>query len=207
MTEPQPASDATDQRPRRRVLRPAVVIPGAVILVVGLVLASLAFQPWKLFIDDTVDEGVPVAAVTATTPAAPNNSADSSGDAGNDGRVGQQDPEVLAQGKFISHEHETTGTARILQLADGRRVLRLAGLQTSNGPDLKVWLAAAPVLPGRDGWFVFDDDEYVDLGALKGNVGNQNYDIPADVDLESYDSVAIWCDRFSVSFGAAALDA
>jgi hypothetical protein len=68
-----------------------------------------------------------------------------------------------------------------------------------------VWLSDAPVLPGTDGWFVFDDGEYVDLGALKGNVGNQNYAIPADVDLTDLSSVTIWCDRFNVSFGAAEL--
>jgi hypothetical protein len=60
-------------------------------------------------------------------------------------------------------------------------------------------------LDGKDGWFVFDDGAYVDLGSLKGNRGNQNYSIPADLDLEGLSSVAIWCDRFNVSFGAAEL--
>ena len=84
-------------------------------------------------------------------------------------------------------------------------MLRLQNLRSSNGPDLKVWLAAAPVIPGRDGWFVFDDDAHVDLGPLKGKVGNQNYAIPDDVDLGRLGSVTIWCDRFSVSFGASEL--
>lgn len=112
---------------------------------------------------------------------------------------------VVAQGEFISHEHGTTGTAQVLQLEDGSRVLRIEGLDTSNGPDLKVWLSDAPVIEGADGWFVFDDGRYADLGALKGNQGSSNYTIPADVDLTELTSVAIWCDRFSVSFGAAAL--
>jgi hypothetical protein len=162
----------------RKWRRPAVLIP-AVVLVLGLlVVAALAFQPWRLVLDQTVDEAAPSAAVT---------------------------PTAILSGQFISHEHDTQGTARVLETADGQRVLRLEGLRTSNGPDLKVWLADAPVLPGTDGWFVFDDGEYVDLGPLKGNVGNQNYAIPADVDLTELRSVAIWCDRFSVSFGAAEL--
>jgi hypothetical protein len=96
---------------------------------------------------------------------------------------------------------------RILQLADETRVLRIEGLDTSNGPDLKVWLTDAPVIDGPDGWFVFDDGAYVDLGSLKGNKGNQNYPIPAEVALADLTSVAIWCDRFNVSFGAAELQA
>ena len=112
---------------------------------------------------------------------------------------------VIAQGEFVSHENGTAGTAQVLQLEDGSRVLRLEGLDTSNGPDLKVWLSDAPVIEGADGWFVFDDGAYADLGALKGNQGSSNYAIPADVDLDELTSVTIWCDRFSVSFGAAAL--
>jgi Electron transfer DM13 len=61
------------------------------------------------------------------------------------------------------------------------------------------------VIEGTDGWRVFDDGAWADLGALKGNVGSQNYAIPADVDLAQLTSVSIWCDRFDVSFGAAAL--
>ncbi len=114
-------------------------------------------------------------------------------------------PNVLAKGSFISHEHTTSGNVRVLKLADGTRVLRIEGLDTSNGPDLHVWITDAPVIQGRDGWFVFDDGAYVDLGPLKGNQGNQNYTLPAGVDLGDLTSVSIWCQRFRVSFGAAAL--
>ena len=112
---------------------------------------------------------------------------------------------MLAEGSFISHEHATTGTVRILELPDGSRVLRIEGLDTSDGPDLKVWLSDQPVIDGVDGWGVFDDGAYVSLGDLKGNRGNQNYPIPADVDLADYTAVSIWCERFAVSFGAAEL--
>ena len=84
-------------------------------------------------------------------------------------------------------------------------MLRLEGLDTSNGPDLHVWLTDAPVLEGRAGWFVFDDGAFVDLGELRGNQGDANYPLPADVDLEDLTSVSIWCERFAVSFGAAEL--
>jgi hypothetical protein len=92
---------------------------------------------------------------------------------------------------------------RILELNDGSRVLRVEGLDTSDGPDLKVWLSDQPVIDGVDCWGVFDDGAYVSLGDLKGNRGNQNYLIPADVDLADYTAVSIWCERFAVSFGAA----
>jgi hypothetical protein len=84
-------------------------------------------------------------------------------------------------------------------------VLRIVNLDTSNGPDLRVWLADAPVREGRAGWFVFDNGTHVDLGELKGNVGSQNYAIPAGVNLRTMRSVSIWCARFRVSFGAVAL--
>lgn len=92
-----------------------------------------------------------------------------------------------------------------MRLADGSRILRLEDLDTSNGPALRVWLTDAPVKSGKDGWRVFDDGAHVNLGELKGNKGNQNYTLPADLDLARYTSVSIWCDRFDVSFGAAAL--
>ena len=110
-------------------------------------------------------------------------------------------------GQLISHEHASSGTVRILELADGSRILRLEGLDTSDGPDLKVWLSDAPVLEGVAGWHVFDDGAYVDLGALKANKGDQNYEIPAATVLGDYTSVSIWCARFAVSFAAAELTA
>ena len=73
---------------------------------------------------------------------------------------------------------------RVLQPADGSRVLRLGNLRTSNGPRLQVWLTDAPVVEGRAGWYLFDDGRHVDLGDLEGNIGSSNYPIPAGVDLD-----------------------
>lgn len=186
---------ATDQKRARRWTRPAVLIPVTVVVVALLVVAALAFQPWRLVLDQTVDEALPTAA-TVPTPETGGGAAT---------RPEAKSPTTLLSGSFISHEHDTQGTARVLELADGQRVLRLENFRTSNGPDLKVWLTDSPVLDGTDGWFVFDDGKYIDLGPLKGNVGNQNYTIPANIDVERFGSVAIWCDRFNVSFGAAEL--
>ena len=161
-----------------------------VVLTAGAaVAAALAlFQPWKLWVDQTVHEAPPLAAQPATAASAPGS-----------GSI------VLARGTFISHEHTTTGTASIVQTSDGARYLRLENLDTSNGPLLKVWLSNAPVISGPAGWRVFDDSQHVDVGPLKGNRGSQNYPLPADVDLSRYRSVSIWCARFHVSFGAVEL--
>ena len=217
--------------------RPVVIVPTAIVAVTALTLALAAFQPWRLFIDVTVDEALPTVAAEETVEpssdasaqeaagdtsqdasadsnaeeqSATDSAADSTANSGDDASAEpsvEETPKrtVTAEGTFISHEHSTAGTARIITLEDGSRVLRLVGLDTDNGPDLKVWLAAAPVIEGRDGWFVFDDDEYLSLGALKGNKGNQNYPIPDDADISDLTSVTIWCERFSVSFGAAEL--
>ncbi|GGY12132.1 DM13 domain-containing protein [Streptomyces hiroshimensis] len=170
----------------RRVLRKPAVI-GVLIAGVLAVAAGLVwFQPWKLWVDETVRESAPGVAGHA--------------------RPGSADGvRTLATGELISHEHHTSGSVRILQLPDGTRTLRLENLDTSNGPDLKVLITDAPVKPGRDGWYVFDDGAHISLGSLKGNKGDQNYALPADVDLNRYTSVSIWCDRFDVSFGATAL--
>ncbi len=183
-----------EERSQRWWRKPAVLVPLVLLLVIVLAIGAWLFQPWKLFTDEVVDEALPLPAAASSAPTNPGTTPEPT-----------PQPQVLAKGRFISHEHETTGRAEVLQLPDGKRVLRVEDLQTSNGPDLKVWLAAAPVIPGTDGWFVFDDDEFEDLGPLKGNIGNQNYRIPDSVDLNQLSSVSIWCDRFSVSFGAAEL--
>lgn len=196
--------------------RPAVIVPVVLGGLAVLVVAMAAFQPWRLFIDVTVDEALPTvteSSVANTADDAPQqpeaNLPESPIDAQEQEPATSPEPSpervITAEGQFISHEHPTAGKARVITLEDGSRVLRLVGLDTDNGPDLKVWLAAAPVIEGRDGWFVFDDEDYLDLGALKGNKGNQNYPIPDDADISDLTSVTIWCDRFSVSFGAAAL--
>lgn len=109
---------------------------------------------------------------------------------------------VIAAGAFHGVAHDGKGKASVVRRADGSRVLELTDFETSNGPDLHLYLVAA-----RD---ATDDDGvraagFVTLGALKGNVGNQAYDVPADVDLERFRAVTVWCRRFGVNFTTAPL--
>ena len=145
-----------------------------------------AFRPELLFVRKTVNEGLPVAAAQAASVR------------GSDGRT----TVVLVQGQFKSIAHETRGTAAVYRLADGSRVLRLTEFVTSNGPDVRVYLVAAA--DARDDETV-KKAGFVELGKLKGTDGDQNYDVPADIDLSKYRAVTIWCRRFSVNFGTAAL--
>ena len=104
-------------------------------------------------------------------------------------------PQIVTEyvGTFVSEDHPTSGTATVLGNGTGQRFVRFENFGTDNGPDLNVYL--------------FDDDtgEFVDLGDLKGNIGDQNYEIPVDVDLDRFDRVSVWCVRFGVGFGSAEL--
>jgi len=109
---------------------------------------------------------------------------------------------TLARGSFRSLEHQTSGNALLIELPDGRRLLRLEDLKTSNGPELRVYLSS---VPAQDDWFVYDDGPFLDLGDLAGNVGSSNYELPAGVDPAPYISAVVWCRRFGVGFGVAPL--
>ena len=167
--------------------RARVIWAGLAVAVIGAGAGLYWFQPWKLFTSRTANESLPVVVAEPSSSAStPQNV-------------------LVAAGTIVSHEHDSSGTARLVRLANGQVQLVLEDLATSDGPDLHVWLTDQPVLEGRDGWFVFDDGRYVELGPLKANHGNQVYDVPAGTDLTGLTSVTIWCKRFSVSFGAAAL--
>jgi hypothetical protein len=168
-----------------------VVGLGAVVLV-----ALVWFQPQKLFIDERVDEAIPAATAPTATGAQDSPVASAATDPPR-----PVEPVELARGELRSLDHGTSGVTRLLELADGRRIVRLEGLDTSNGPDLYLYLTANPA----DGEEAAFDDDYVDLGRLKGNQGDQNYDVPADLDLTHHSTVVIWCDRFDSAFGAADL--
>ena len=148
-----------------------------VVLAVAIVAIAgwYAFRPERLVIDQKVNEQF------ATASAASNK---------------------LASGQFHSGAHETTGTATVFQLADGKKTLRLTDFATSNGPDLHVYLVAADDAKDSD---MVTKAGFVDVGSLKGNIGDQNYDLPANTDLSKYRAVTIWCKRFGVNFGTAPL--
>jgi Electron transfer DM13 len=152
--------------------------------VVALAIAWYAFRPELLFINKSVNEDLPVAQASSTSLAKGTETM------------------VLAKGDFWGLAHETTGAATVHQLADGKRILRLSDFETSNGPDVHVYLVAAEV--AKDNATVTQAG-FIDLGSIKGNKGDQNYEVPADADLNKYKSVSIWCARFGVNFGAATL--
>lgn len=147
------------------------------------------FRPERLFINQTVNESLETASVPARDGMTMT--------AESEGKV-----EVLKTGTFHSGSHPTEGTATIHRLADGRRVLRLTGFSTSNGPDVQLYLVAADDATDNE---TVTKAGFVNVAALKGNQGDQNYDLPADLDLEKYRAVTIWCRRFSVNFGTAPL--
>lgn len=172
-------------------------------LILGIAAVAVWFQPQKLFLNQTVNETLPPTATVDATQAppstAPPEQADSS-ETAPEATVSTVSGQQFPVGEFIDLAHEGSGTAQIVELDDGSYVLRLENLDVFNGPDLRVILSAAP-LSDDDG--AYDDVEFLDLGDLKGNLGNQNYEIPPGTDLSKYETVAIWCRRFNVSFNAA----
>lgn len=187
----------------KRVLIPA----GAVGLVVVLVLAFGVFGIHTLFIDKEVNEAGPFQQV-ATEQAADESTNDAGTEAeteeATDGTVIQTASEVLtiASGSFIDIDHSGDGTANVI--TDGNQTfLRFeSDFDIDNGPDLNVYLSRGVDADSPPGTL---DDDFIDLGDLKGNIGSQNYELPEGIDIAEYDTVVIWCVRFGVAFNAANL--
>ncbi|MFI6638784.1 DM13 domain-containing protein [Streptomyces sp. NPDC050504] len=196
---------------RSALLSRRTVVPALLVLALLVGTGLYLFQPWKAFTDTTVNESLPTTAPTARDGAMNGGAmkdgamkGDAMKDAsGTKDMPGMKDsrPTDLARGGFVSHEHGTSGTARTVRLADGSRLLRLEDLKTSEGPDVRVYLSTRDADAVESGL----GDGAVALGKLKGNLGNQNYAVPAGTDLSAFHSAVIWCKRFSVSFGAADL--
>src|SRR6266705_5303806 len=154
-----------------------------VLIGIGLVVAAIAwyaFRPELLFVNKSVSESFPASSVAANT---------------SDSVSLRQ----LAAGQFKGYAHETQGNAGIYQV-NGKRVLRLTDFKTSNGPAVHVYLVAAP--DAKDDATV-KNAGFLDLGSMKGNMGDQNYEVPDNADLKKYQAVPIWCARFNVKFSTA----
>src|SRR5436190_3186370 len=152
------------------------------LIILTIVIAAAAwyaFRPERLFINQRVNEQFPTA------------SADN------------KSMTKLASGQFHSGAHETKGTATVFQLAEEKRLLRLTNFETSNGPDVHVYLVATKDASDSD---TVKQAGFVELGSLKGNIGDQNYELASDLDLNKYRAVTIWCKRFSVNFATAPLN-
>lgn len=148
------------------------------IVIGGIAIAAAwyAFRPERLWVNEKVDEKLATASSIV--------------------------PQEISMGAFHSVSHESMGTATVYRYADGNRVLRFTDFHTSNGPEVHVYLVAAA--DAQDNRTVTDAG-FVDLGSIKGNVGDQNYTLPADIDLAKYRAVTIWCKRFGVNFATAPL--
>jgi hypothetical protein len=162
--------------------RRSIIVAAAAVVVP--VAAWALFRPELLLVNKTVNESFP--AVSVATVAAPQSTTST--------------PQLT--GEFHKGAHDTKGTASIYKLGNGQRVLRLTNFMTSNGPDVRVLLIAASDASDND---AVKQSSPIELGKLKGNEGDQNYEIPTNVDLAKYRAVTIWCNRFSVNFGTAPL--
>jgi len=150
---------------------------GIPIAAVVVLVAWYAFRPERLVVNRRLNEAMPTG-------------------------QGDSSPQPLVSGHFYSILHPTEGIAAVYRLGDGARVLRLTSFSTSNGPDVHVYMVAAD--DAKDVATV-QRAGFIDLGVIKGNIGDQNYMLGSDLDLGKYRAVSIWCKRFSVNFGAAAL--
>jgi len=122
-----------------------------------------------------------------------------------DGTMHEEQAKALSTGRFHGKVHATEGRATIYRQADGKLLLRLTNFKTSNGPDVHVVLVAFKEA-GDDANSLKASTERVELGKLKGNEGDQNYEIPAGTDLSKFTAVSIYCERFNANFGAAPLE-
>jgi hypothetical protein len=169
---------------RRRIWIIALVVVGAV--------GWYLFRPELLLVKTRVNESLPGENVASATETA--TMAEGSG-------MGDAATGVLLAGQFHSVHHETRGTATVHEIG-GKRLLRFTDFSTSNGPDVRVYLVAATDASDNE---TVTKAGFVELGQLKGTEGDQNYEIPAGLDLTRYRAVTIWCRRFSVNFATAPL--
>src|ERR671918_939841 len=200
-------------------------IIGAIVIVVG---ASAFYLASPLFISTEIDEPLPEGAEVPAVPSRPSNqfqefmamSEEERIEAGNQMNEqeknqimlefagmntsidesmsqGSETNDSLLTGSFIGVGdgiHDAQGIVKVIPVESGGNVLRLEDLVVTNGPDLYVYLSTDK-----------SASDFVNLGRLKANIGNQNYPIPAGTDMTKYDTVLIWCRAFSVLFGSAEL--
>ncbi len=192
-----------------------------ILIIAVLVLAGGWFFVSPLFIDSAVDEDFnfalasgeidmpKVMAMSAEKRMSMKDEIMDAAASAPDASVGESMPAaaaaVLAQGEFVDADavHKGSGNATLYQLPDGSHVIRFEEFRSTNGPALVVYLAKhANPKNAAD----VTDNGFVNLGKLKGNVGNQNYSIPAGTAIDEFNSVVIWCELFDVLFSPAALN-
>jgi len=153
-----------------------------IILLVIIGVVWYLFRPDKIFIDSRVNEEFPFLQEKNTSTAT--------------------EPQVLYLGNFHEVAHPAKGTATVYKLPDGKRILRFTDFEVSNGPDVVVYISAIDDANDNE---TVKNSKFISLGSIKGNIGDQNYYLPYDLDLNVYRSVVIWCKRFGVNFAVAPL--
>jgi hypothetical protein len=188
------------------------VIVGSVVVIVPVIaLAWWLLSP--LLFDKTVEEEFPHAASAAVPEGMTRTEVEAvmAGMAKTDVPTLEAASDAMAQAvalkagqfRYKDRFHRGSGTATLYRLEDGSALLRLEGFKVTNGPDLHVILAAHPAPSGRD---EVHDGSYFDLGKLKGNIGSQNYPLPATANPSAFSSVVIYCNPFHVIFSVASLE-
>jgi len=153
-----------------------------VVVIILLVVGWYLFRPERIFIDSSVNESLP--------------------EAGDNGATGASGPKTLSKGTFHGVAHEAQGNAEIIELGEGKKILRFTDFKVSNGPDVVVYLSSAEDADDND---TIKNSDFILISELKGNVGDQNYELSSDIDLSKYKSAVIWCRRFGVNFAVAPL--
>ena len=180
-----------------------------------VVVAGAAFAWWllsPLFLNTTVEEEFPFSATADMPVGMTQTEAEDimQGMAKVDMEEMEEMPDEMAQAVALSsgmfrdadNFHKGSGTATIYRLPDGTGALRFENLDVTNGPDLRVLLSTHPDPQNKA---ELNEAGYIHIEKLKGNRGNQNYELPADADLESFGSVIIYCMPFHVIFSVAPL--
>jgi hypothetical protein len=174
---------------RRELFWPLAIGYGIVAVAAAvLVIAPTLFDKK---VDEQIVTGTPAGSAPAEPPGAERESRSQRAPKGN---------VQIASGRFASIAHAGTGKAAVVELPSGARKLTLSSFETDAGPDLRLYLSTGDPATGELG-------EFRDLGALKGNVGNQQYDLSRDVNIKRYSTVVVWCRAFSVAFTSARLKA
>ena len=191
-----------------------------VLLIVGAIVAIpvIAFAWWlvsPLFISKTVVEDFPMSASAQIPESMTQSEAEKvmEGMAKIDMPAMEEMPEMppemdepvaIASGQFRDGDsfHKGSGAVTLYRLPTGEGLVRFEGLSVTNGPDLRVLVTSHPDPQTRDD---VHDSDYTEIGKLKGNKGDQNYDVPADLDLSSIRSIVIYCAPFQVVFSVAPL--
>jgi len=164
-----------------------------------------------LFINQTVDEALPTKEALMAMPADKREQAMQAitekiaamPDKKMDEIMVVQTPKLLKDGTFKNADAipQGSGKALLYELADGTHLLRLEDFKVTNGPDLMVYLAKQTDVSEAS----HIANGFLNLGDLKGNIGNQNYKVPAGTDIAEFHSAVIWCELFRVLFSPATL--